>query len=147
MCKGISMIIVRGQITPFWLKNQNRHSEIRKHFNLPDDSQLINSLPVEMLPTGTLTNSEEWEFSLDTNINLPDWYSAKDAEYQAECWKVLRQEILEINQTGIYGGDLDLQDTQVKDLGVLQSVGGYLDLRGTQVKITDEIKHKFSIII
>jgi hypothetical protein len=32
------------------------------------------------------------------------------------------------------GGDLNLRETPIKDLGNLQSVGGYLDLYGTPIK-------------
>ena len=131
MCTGISMVITRGRIEPYWIPGNNSHSDIRKKYNIRDD-ETIPSLPIEFHPTGVLTNKEDWVFYIDSNCPRPAWFTEQKHEYIDACTCVLHKIIDDINNTGVYDGNLNLSDTRITSLGNLTSCGN-LDLSDTRI--------------
>ena len=89
----------------------------------------------EVTPTRVLTDfrPEAWKFAFDDNAQPPSWWKAEhEAAAVREALAAMEKQF--DAEAGVFGGHLDLQDTQVKSLGKLASVGGSLYLRGTQVK-------------
>jgi len=136
MCIGLSMVIKETVIEPYLIPGNNSHTDIREKYSIPDGVGYP-SLPVECIPTGVLTDPEAWEYRVDIQDKLPDWYTARAGEYEAACMRVCRRIVQEIAETGKYDGDLDLGGTQITSLGALTSVGGSLDLRGTPIANID----------
>ena len=130
MCIGIAMVIKEGIFIPFYINGNNSHNDIRKKFHLTDID--FETLPIEFHCNGCLTNWEDWEYHVDINHELPQWYNRASVQYKATCTEVLKQIIEKINETGIYIGDLNLIGTQIKSVGNLQQCGD-LDLRGTPI--------------
>ena len=136
MCIGKGFIAVKGSDKLLYEMDSNDHAPIVKKYNLKDDA-LINRtfVRLEVLPSGSLTSQEvkDWGVKIDEVGTLPSWF-----EEEKEMWltKVINEMVDIIIplwlKNGI-GGSLDLQGSQVKDLGKLEKVGGSLDLRGTQV--------------
>jgi len=133
MCIGISMVIVKERFEPYWIDGNNSHTDIREKHNISDGLGYP-SLPVEYHPTGVLTNIEDWEFKLDINDTLPNWYVKNEQRYKDACFKVLIGIINAIVITKHYSGTLNLYGTKITSLGKLQSVGGTLDLRDTGIE-------------
>ena len=134
MCVGISGIIHYKRPPLFWLQS-NSHTEILKHYKIKDDKplELRRHVKFELHPLGSLTSTRpsDWRFVLDED-ETPDWFMESD-------WadKCIRAGVKQIIREYIKNGcpcDLYLQDTPIKDLGQLKSVGGYLDLRNTPIK-------------
>ena len=124
------MVIKEGIFIPFYINGNNSHNDIRKKYHLTDID--FETLPIEFHCNGCLTNWEDWEYHVDINHELPQWYNRASVQYKAACTEVLKQIIEKINETGIYSGDLYLRGTQITSLGNLQQCGD-LDLRGTQI--------------
>ena len=132
MCIGISMVIKETVIEPYWIPGNNSHTDIRDKYGIPDGVGYP-SLPVECIPTGVLTEPEAWEYRVDIQDTLPDWYTASAGEYEAACMRVCRRIVREIAEAGKYDGPLNLGGTPITSLGALTSVGGDLKLGGTPI--------------
>ena len=81
MCKPASMIVVKGQ-PPFWSKKTESHTEIRKEFGLPENTDtLIANVQVEITPPNGdfAAPLKDWVFRTDQDL-LPKWWDAKEAE-------------------------------------------------------------------
>ena len=136
MCIGISMVIKETVIEPYWIPGNNSHTDIRDKYGIPDGVGYP-SLPVECIPTGVLTEPEAWEYRVDIQDTLPDWYTASAGEYEAACMRVCRRIVREIAEAGKYDGPLNLGGTPITSLGALTSVGGDLYLGGTPISQID----------
>lgn len=113
MCKGISMVITKDRIKPYYIDGNNSHNDIRAKHNISDGEDYP-SLPVEFLPTGILTKWIDWKFALDINNELPIWYIRNKEQYIDACYVILRKIIDKIKNTGVYNGSLDLRGTGIK---------------------------------
>lgn len=138
MCIGKAMIIRKGQQQPDYAIDSNDHQPLVKLLHLRDDkpAELRNFIRIELWPKNSLTstNPNDWEFRIDETGNLPSWFEDHRDDWQRECLRILTKTIIPRWVKKGVGGSLDLEGTQVKSLGSLQSVGGFLYLTGTQVK-------------
>jgi hypothetical protein len=81
MCSPASFIIVKGQ-PPVWSKYTESHTEIRKEFGLPENTDTLTAnVQVELSPeNGDLkTPIKNWVFRVDQD-RLPTWWDANEAE-------------------------------------------------------------------
>jgi hypothetical protein len=129
MCQGISLVITRGRIEPYFISGNNAHHAIRETFGIRDD-QDYPSLPVEFLPGPNLTD-DPWTMRLDIKTDPPAWYTDQKHEYDQACAEIVHREVFEMKKSGRYEGSLDLSGcTGLTSLGSLKEVTGYLDLSG-----------------
>lgn len=135
------MIIAKGKDEPLFCDDSNDHQPIIEKFKLRDD-KLFNRdfVRIELLPLGSLTSVKkaDWEIRVDETGTLPSWFDLEKLSDKCKTLMVL-QIIPEWIKNGV-GGSLYLQDTQIKDLGKLESVGGSLYLQGTQIKDLGNLK-------
>jgi len=150
MCIGKGMIAVKGMEKLLYEIDSNDHSPIIQKNNLKDDTLINRSfVRLEILPLGSLTSLElkDWKIRVDEEGTLPSWF-----EEEKEIWKTRTLDtMLDIIipswiEDGI-NGSLDLQGTQVKDLGKLEKVNGSLYLQGTQVKDLGNLKECVSLYL
>jgi len=123
MCIGLSMVIKETVIEPYWIPGNNSHTDIREKYSIPDGVGYP-SLPVECIPTGVLTDPEAWEYRVDIQDKLPDWYTARAGEYEAACMRVCRRIVQEIAETGKYDGYLNLYGTPIANIDTGDIVKG-----------------------
>ena len=123
MCIGLSMVIKETVIEPYLIPGNNSHTDIREKYSIPDGVGYP-SLPVECIPTGVLTDPEAWEYRVDIQDKLPDWYTARAGEYEAACMRVCRRIVQEIAETGKYDGYLDLAGTPIANIDTGDIVKG-----------------------
>ena len=147
MCIGKAFIIVRSKSHPQYDMESNDHQPIVEKLKLEDNRPAIlrNFIRIEMLPLGSLTSisPENWSYKIDEPGELPSWFEDKAQDWAAKCMDLMRRVIIPSWISDGVGGSLDLQGTQVSDLGQLTSVGGYLDLHGTQVSsVPNHLRHK-----
>ena len=130
MCKFKSFVVT-DKLEVFWLKYEDSHEKIIREYKLDDTRNSI--CRVEISPTGSLssTNTDDWEIKVDEEA-IPEWYTENKAFLEDKMLQVVVNEVVPLLVD--YEGSLDLEGTQIKDLGNLQSVGGWLDLSGTQIK-------------
>ena len=143
MCFGKGMNIRKDEHYPDYLWDSNNHEPLVEKFNLKDDTILRrNFIRIELLPLNSLTsqNPDDWDFHIDETETLPDWFVESKSDWEYKCKHELVTIIIPKWIKEGVGGSLDLQNTQVKDLGKLTSVGGSLDLRGTQVKDLGKVR-------
>lgn len=127
MCIGKGMIIVKGQDRPEYNTDSNDHAPIIERLQLTDNKLVDrNFVRIELLPTGNLfsQNVQEWEYKEDETETLPSWYEELKKEYQYRCLEILTTGIIPQWKKEGVGGDLDLRDTQIKELPESLEVGG-----------------------
>ena len=108
MCIGKAMIICKGSRYPKYLMDSNDHEPLVKKLHLKDDQppELKKFIRVEMLPIGSLTstNPDCWNFHIDENNRLPDWFENKKEDWECKC-KALMVKIIILSwiKNGIVG--------------------------------------------
>ena len=150
MCVGKAYIAVKGKDRLLYEMDSNDHAPIVLRYNLKDDTLINRSfVRLEARPLGSLTSRKvkDWTINIDEEGTLPSWF-----EEDKEMWttRAINEQVDIIVPSWVkngISGSLDLQGTQVKDLGNLKECGS-LYLQGTQVKDIKGIeKFKNKIII
>jgi len=144
MCVGKAMIIRKGQRYPDYVMDSNDHKPLVIKLKLTDErpAMLRNFIRVELSPLNSLTSTKpaDWDVYIDECGDLPAWFEDKKADWEYKCTKIMTEKIVPSWIKDGINGSLNLQDTEIRTLGSLKSVGGYLNLRGTQVRTLGSLR-------
>jgi hypothetical protein len=140
MCKGVCFVISRTGEIYNSEENISCHEEIIDEHNIRDGN-MRNIVRIEMLPQGDLfsTEREDWKFSVDES-DPPNWFTENKQEFEDKCYNRLWSIIFDWKKNNKISGSLDLEDTQIKSLGKLESVGGYLNLIDTPIETLGDLE-------
>jgi len=144
MCIGKGMLATRWSEEPVYVLDSNDHSPLVEKIQAKDDSQFGRSfVRIEIWPCGPLFSrrKSDWEFRVDEEGALPEWFEDKKSFWEEKCKSVLVNQIItEWKRSKGVGGNLNLELTKITKLSDNLSVGGNLNLWNTKTtKLPDNL--------
>lgn len=149
MCQELNFLAIRGKYEITYDEENKGHEDLIKKNNLTDTNLYHrNFIRIEVKGLNSFTSLKitDWQFKVDEEGTLPIWFEEEKDLWQTRAIEKTISIIKEVRKNGVFKGSFRFQNSQLKSLGKLQSIGGEANFSGSQLKkIPKSLKIKGAI--